>query len=556
MRIVGDINDNTIDLTNNNIATFDVGIEVNNSDYVKVQDNTISEVTSPGEKRMISLTGNRNCQVRNNHATGAGLQSSNATGIFVMNSPNTTYCCNILNGLDEGVSFSGMCDDTDFRGTSFENISSRGLLLENGTTIGIQGDPSDPGTNFLSGNTWGENGGSAEFQTSNLFDIQDNRIFVNTTFPATIPAPVLPSPQGWFFNTFTKNPMDCGSQPDCDVTEIFGGPIQDPDIKIARGELSANLYGGGILWEGRRHLYDKLTSTASLFQQDQDVDNFYNNNINSSIGIFSEIEQDIANLVDLNDPVISRMNEIRESIQETLASIKEIDYFLESTQQNCHTDLIEERDALLELLQPLQIEMQESLEIYQQERIEKVDWIIAKNNGINAIEIFEENRKIINDIYLNSIAIGIFQYDSQQLDLLKSIASQCPLSGGNAVFMARGLLKRVQNINFNDKELCQETASQKNNYSSKIKIDDSDANIITAFPNPSTGQLNLALSKAYDVDLNLTIYNLTGKKLRDLKLVSGKKSYSLDLSSFQSGIYFYECLVNGKKMTGKIILIK
>ncbi len=120
--------------------------------------------------------------------------------------------------------------------------------------------------------------------------------------------------------------------------------------------------------------------------------------------------------------------------------------------------------------------------------------------------------------------------------------------------MARGLLKRVQNINFNDKELCQETAEQKNSNSSKININNSNA--ITVFPNPTSGQLSLRLNKEYDIDLNLTMYNLTGEKLRDFKLVSGRKSYDLDLAFFKSGIYFYECLVNGEKMTGKIILIK
>lgn len=546
---VADINDNTITLTNNSTATFDVGIEVSNSSFIKVQDNTILEVASPGEKRMISLTGNNNCQIRNNYATGAGLGESNASGIFVMNNTLTTYCCNILNGLDEGVRFSGMCDDTDFRGTSFENITARGLLLENGTTIGVQGDPSD--SDFLSGNTW-ENGGGAEFQTSNPDEILDNRIFFNENFPSTIPDGA-PPVQGWFNNTIVKNPMNCGSQADCNIIELFGG-IEDPDIKIARGELSSTLYGGGILWEGRRYLFGKISSTESLLQQDSDVDNFYNNNINSSIGIFSEIEQDIANLVDPTDPVISQINEIRKSIRETLALIKEKDNFLESAQQSCHSDLIEERAALLELLQGLQVEMQEPLQIYQQERVEKVDWIIAKNNGVNAIEIFEENRKTINDIYLNTIAVGVFQYDAQQLALLNSIASQCPLSSGNAVFMARGLLKRVQNINFNDKELCQEKAKEKNSFSSKIKVDDSHA--ITVFPNPSTGQLNFELNKAYDDDLNLTIYSLTGKQVRNLILPSGRKSYNFDLSSVQSGIYFYESIVNGEKMTGKIILVK
>jgi len=112
----------------------------------------------------------------------------------------------------------------------------------------------------------------------------------------------------------------------------------------------------------------------------------------------------------------------------------------------------------------------------------------------------------------------------------------------------------IQNINFNDKELCQETGKQKSSDSSKIKIDDS--NSITIFPNPCTGQLNLELNKAYDVDLNLTIYSLTGKKVKDLRLPSGRKSYHFDLSSMQSGVYFYESIVNGEKMTGKIILIK
>jgi len=549
---VGVISDNTIALTNNSNNTFDVGIEVSNSGYVKVKDNVLSEVTSPGEKRMISLTGSRNCQIRNNFGLGAGLGSSNASGIFVMNNTRTTYCCNTLNGLEEGVRFSGMCDDTDFRGTTFENITSRGLLLENGTTIGVQGDPNDSETNFLSGNTW-DNGGGAEHQGTSIDDVSLSSIFFNPMFGSTIPESVIPV-QGWFIPEPTFSPLMCATQVDCNVVEIFSPGVGNIDIQIATNNLYGSLYGGGIAWEGERHLYKNLTTGQIPLEGNQEITNFYADKSSKPLGKLYEIEQDIANLVDLTDPITSRIIEIQNSIRETLASIKENGDFLESSPQSCQTDLIEERAKLFAFLQPLQIEMQELLEIYNQERTLKVDWIIAKNNGINITEIFEANRKNTNDVYLKTIAKGIFQYDTQQLALLESIASQCPLSGGNAVFMARGLLKRVQNVNFNDKELCQETGERRSSYSSEIKVSDSHA--ITIFPNPSTGKLNLELSKAYDDDLNLTIYSLTGKKLRDLILPSGRKSYNFDLSSLQSGIYLYETIVNGEKMSGKIILIK
>ncbi len=45
--------------------------------------------------------------------------------------------------------------------------------------------------------------------------------------------------------------------------------------------------------------------------------------------------------------------------------------------------------------------------------------------------------KMVNEIYLSTVAKGITIFNSTQITQLSNIAHQCPLTGGRAVYRAR-----------------------------------------------------------------------------------------------------------------------
>ena len=56
------------------------------------------------------------------------------------------------------------------------------------------------------------------------------------------------------------------------------------------------------------------------------------------------------------------------------------------------------------------------------------------NSTITGNSIFEDNEITINDIYLNTVAIGIKPDSGNYPSIIYEIASQCPLNGGPACF--------------------------------------------------------------------------------------------------------------------------
>lgn len=70
------------------------------------------------------------------------------------------------------------------------------------------------------------------------------------------------------------------------------------------------------------------------------------------------------------------------------------------------------------------------------------------------------------------------------------------------------------------------------------------------YPNPSNGQLTLAVSNAQQFDY--VVFDVTGKKLLDGQSLS--QEASLDLSSFTPGVYFVSVSMEGKSMIQKVIL--
>ncbi|MCB0849673.1 MAG: hypothetical protein KDC20_07975, partial [Bacteroidetes bacterium] len=48
-------------------------------------------------------------------------------------------------------------------------------------------------------------------------------------------------------------------------------------------------------------------------------------------------------------------------------------------------------------------------------------------------------QKMINEIYLSTVAKDVLEFTNDQIQDLYAIASQCPLAGGQAVYRARSL---------------------------------------------------------------------------------------------------------------------
>ena len=451
----------------------------------------------------------------------------------------------------KGFVFSGICADTKFRGTSFETISSRGLLLEQGTTIGRQGDPNVD--NFLPGNIW-TNGAGAEHQGS-FAEINLSLIHFDPNIPNTFPNPIPIPGSGWFIPNNDLPTIDCGLQPDCEIDEenLTDPTTDEVDIKIASGELTPDIFEGGILREGERYFYRKINQYG-LIGQSSIVDSFYNANTNTSIGQFHEIDDDKATLYDSNDPLLISITDKRDSVQNTLVLLKEKDSLLSVLPENEHPPILLEKQAILQQLSGLSQDLNSLLSSFNSAKQLAVDNIETQNSNIAVAEVFEQNRKTINEIYLNTIALGTVMFDPVQLTQVENIAGQCPLSGGNAVFEARGMLKMVKDTTFNDTDICDRVEPRSNdNKDTDVIISSGE---IKVYPNPTKGTIHLELNRETESNREFLLYDMTGKFVTSYLIPKGQKRVNFNIVTLQSGIYYYKCKLEEGTSNGKIILIK
>lgn len=82
---------------------------------------------------------------------------------------------------------------------------------------------------------------------------------------------------------------------------------------------------------------------------------------------------------------------------------------------------------------------------------------------------------------------------------------------------------------------------------------------LSVYPNPATGSINFSFAFGNNVAASVAVRDLLGKTVmqKDLgKGISGKQSYSLDISNLQNGIYFLELSHNGSKAISRVVVQK
>ncbi|MCC7301697.1 MAG: T9SS type A sorting domain-containing protein [Bacteroidia bacterium] len=168
------------------------------------------------------------------------------------------------------------------------------------------------------------------------------------------------------------------------------------------------------------------------------------------------------------------------------------------------------------------------------------------NASISPACTMEQNRQTVNSIYLNTVAQGILYYSPQDSALLRDIAVQNPLYGGDAVYSARVMLDMMV---FTEDTSNSQREQQAQEYISH------DVSVSNLYPNPNNGEMQIDFSVGEGI-VELNIYDLTGRKLSSYTL-QGTNTLKINESKLNRGIYTYEIRMNSEiKSVGKFVVIK
>jgi hypothetical protein len=79
---------------------------------------------------------------------------------------------------------------------------------------------------------------------------------------------------------------------------------------------------------------------------------------------------------------------------------------------------------------------------------------------------------------------------------------------------------------------------------------------ISLYPNPASNSVNVVLNTTKAAKANITVYNMVGQAIAQLdkNLVNGNNTIKLDISAYNTGIYFVSTIVEGKTYSQKLIV--
>jgi hypothetical protein len=151
------------------------------------------------------------------------------------------------------------------------------------------------------------------------------------------------------------------------------------------------------------------------------------------------------------------------------------------------------------------------------------------------VKQYEANERTINDIYFSTFAKGDYTLSPLQITTLRSIAEQCPFSGGPAVFNARSMHNTVQDTIYDDRDLCTEQGILWRIQKPKAEKIEKELTF-KFYPNPASDYGTLQMQGKHNA-MTLEIVDILGRSVYTNTIADNAVSVVLPFDKTASGIY-------------------
>lgn len=513
------------------------GVEVTYFELPVIKDNNISAYGPLNPDFIgINLSNCNKAAVACNNVLGGGKNAANVNnhGIRFNATSESEMDCNTVNQTTKGIGFYGPCGSTKMRDNKILNHNI-GLFVNSTGNTGAQ---------FYNGNQWliqtsgpdyGAKNDNSNSVINDPFDVDNSGgqfQYLPSIDPSTLP--------GWFNNfpgtNYTCSAVQCDSKKV--VSNISSGLSLEMDI--ADGTYNTAEYNNESTDLARLYLYNKLNKDSALRVQFSAFQLFYNAYQNTNISNLQSTRNNIESLNQYSGyfaTVIKTADSIltysTDSLQ-LLDSLRGTATLSDSVIDGLSLKILTKITTVQNLVQQA-IAMQET----RQGLI--IDAALLSNNLIQSSNLVEQNHQIINKIYLQTIAKGIYTFTSGQVDSIIAVAEQCPYSGGSAVYRAR-VMYRLANptMEYNDFASClsegyfRKAATQ--NLEKEFAI--SDTKIFGMAPNPASEEVLIYFENKNHQNAILEIQNCLGEKIGEQALTYHQNKHVLNTSTYKNGLYY------------------
>ncbi len=548
--------DTSLKIINNEIycsnAAF--GIHGQNATYSTIKGNFIKFDTNTADKRIgISLDKCKGSLIENNVVKGdydTTRTDELLTGIRSSFSDSLIISCNQMDSTAFGFKFSSANTNSTFRANGMHS-NKIGLYLDTSGSIGIQNHH---------GNLF--NGKYRSYAAVNYGNVVFSEFDVyNDSLKLYYPAGEISPSSGWFVPDNDTNEYQCEltstyipyNHSGTGTTIWIGGtPIPVEDYQNMRVVANDSLQPAEFPDETQEiaedELYQRLLQHPELLA-DPELNSFYLIETESALGQLTKLRL----LQERYDPEIVQARN----------NLSSAEYYLNLTALALETNAINievngetealllERDQLLLSLSALTDDYNVKYEIYRELFSDYLEIIENENAQVNVTSLIQDNEQIVNTVAFETIAAGLYTFNTAQKYLLESVATQCPKAGGKAVYRARAIYSLIcDTIEYNDDANCaQQGFYRKKKEESKKKVDAAFNYLVK--PNPAKDFLSVSsipensIVRIYNTQ-GLLVYNETSK---------ASITTTINTASFANGIYYITIQnSNGIKTTKVSIL--
>ena len=469
--------------------------------------------------------------IRGSGAYSPSMNNSSITS-FVLGNP-VTINCNDIDNTYEGLVIHGPTNSNASSslvgGNNFRNHFNA-LHLTSSAIIGQQ---------IRTGNLWfntpltvlGTQGKNAIYDNVNNAAAFEIIVNPNTSIANADPEPdpIYVEPSGWITPDTTNLPnFECIVAQYCNQFNIASNNEGELDEEVMDESINNYPYTPETIWMLQSELYARLSRDSILLNSDSLYQAFYNNMQNDNIALFENVNEELQTAYDLDPAVYANLvqnnSNLNVLIDDLSAKMEQLND--ESLSTEALASLQAEIASLQSSIQTLVEYNNNAIELAQTSQTLTVSNVEAVNNGIVSSETVELNEQEVNEIYLNTFAENVFEFSPAQENSLLSIANQCPMAGGPAVFKARALYAQIDpQQSFDDALLCLQQGillrEGKDDIHSAFKV----------YPNPTNNLLNIEYTIDTESKASISIYNTVGNFVLEKELDTKATNISYHLKS-------------------------
>ena len=498
----------------------------------------------------ISVTNTDGVRIEYNNINRATSSQNISTAIRLNEFRNGLIHCNDVDKSTIGVEFIGDCSNTAIWSTDFfdHDIALNYFYA----TVGVQEFHKNDWREFAS-----QRPTDAQITDDNLAALADNHyktpalLIPDGYSPGNI---VVNVPGGNDTDWFTIEGNTYGG---CGVEYMNISGFDNSAIATAISEYDGGPVNIGRLATRKSNLYQHLRENGNQLGLDASIDAFYSEMNNSDHGELVKLTSSLQTFKNTSGSARVELQNKYESLLEIIGALDEINAKIGSAFNPGNEDLKTKKQAFLNSLNELVTDI-EAVESLDKLRIKGMaNYLSVQNDQVISQLVSSSNLQKINSIILAQIVHEKSEYDQNERLIIDEIAAQCPFSGGLAVYVARGMQRTYNIINYDDESLCFNASKTSSTLEEgTLDITNMASDILKVYPNPVTDIINVQLIKELkSAKYSLELIDITGKStLR--QWVDNRKTVSMDITTLTNGLYILVLRdIQGNVLESKRIVI-